>query len=123
MSAEELNVAVVGAGYWGKNLVRNFAAIQRSRLLTVCDSSTEVLDRMKNTYPGIRVTTDLEDVLGDDEVHAVALVTPAVMHADQSPRTAVQLLRKTLLVAQSEEPTSSSDAISADLRLRFHIAE
>ena len=43
MSDKQLNVAVVGAGYWGKNLVRNFAAIPGSRLTMVCDADPEVL--------------------------------------------------------------------------------
>lgn len=72
-------VAVVGAGYWGKNLVRNFAQMQALR--TVCDAGQATLQAQAALYPGVRTTTRLEDVLADPEIDGVVLATPAVHHA------------------------------------------
>ncbi len=72
-------VAVVGAGYWGKNLVRNFAQMQALR--TICDAGQSTLQTQAALYPGVRTTTRLEDVLADPEIDGVVLATPAVHHA------------------------------------------
>lgn len=72
------NIAVVGAGYWGKNLVRNFYEL--GCLRTICESSPERRKEMMEKYPGINVVEDLDDVLCDPEIHGVVLATPAVTH-------------------------------------------
>jgi len=80
MNRDFLNVAVVGAGYWGKNLVRNFATAQRCRLKYVCDLNEELLLRQKKNFPFIETTTNVNDVLGDGEVEAVVVATEAENH-------------------------------------------
>jgi UDP-2-acetamido-3-amino-2,3-dideoxy-glucuronate N-acetyltransferase len=72
-----LHVAVVGSGYWGKNLVRNFHAL--GALAGVCDASPAILDDVRKTYPGARTWTSFDDVLASD-VPAVVLATPAATH-------------------------------------------
>lgn len=72
-------VAVVGAGYWGKNLVRNFA--QQRALRTLCDTNETTLHAQAALYPGLRTTTRLEETLADPEISGVVLATPAVQHA------------------------------------------
>ncbi len=71
-------VAVIGSGYWGRNLVRNFHEL--GALALVCDRSLESLQGIKESYPDIEVTTSLDQVLADDRVAAVAIATPAEMH-------------------------------------------
>ena len=71
-------VAVVGAGYWGKNLVRNFYELHA--LHSICDSSSSVLDSLKSQYDGISSFRDYREVLADETVAAIALATPAVTH-------------------------------------------
>ncbi len=71
------NVAVVGGGYWGKNLVRNFAEL--GALHTVCDSDPRVLERY-GTLDGVTLESDYEKVLQDHDVLAVVLASPARMH-------------------------------------------
>lgn len=71
-------IAVIGAGYWGKNLARNFAEI--GALKTICDSDELLADTYRQKYPDIHFTTSFPDVLSDDEVKAVAIATPAVTH-------------------------------------------
>src|SRR5690554_1343337 len=79
MTKKILNVAVIGAGYWGKNLVRNFSKAKRCRLKYVCDLDEEVLAR-HDSDPYIETTTDLNTVLSDNEVKAVVIATEAPRH-------------------------------------------
>jgi UDP-2-acetamido-3-amino-2,3-dideoxy-glucuronate N-acetyltransferase len=71
-------VAVVGSGYWGKNLVRNFANL--GALSVVCDSHTETLRALGEQYPQCRTVTSYAEVLRDDAIQAVAIATPAETH-------------------------------------------
>jgi UDP-2-acetamido-3-amino-2,3-dideoxy-glucuronate N-acetyltransferase len=74
-------IALVGCGYWGKNLARNFA--QLDALAYLCDADPGTLRAQAARYPHAAATTRYEDVLTDDRVRAVALATPAVMHHAQ----------------------------------------
>jgi predicted dehydrogenase len=76
-----LRVAVVGAGYWGPNLIRNFATSPRTRLVAVCDRDPMRLERVKAQYPAIDVTADLGSLLARNDVDAVAIATPVHTHA------------------------------------------
>lgn len=71
-------VAVVGMGYWGKNLVRNFHA--HGALAGVCDSSLEVKQSCAEKYPKTRFYQEFPAVLADPDIRAVALATPAITH-------------------------------------------
>jgi len=75
-----LNVAVIGAGYWGKNLVRNFATTKRCSLKYVCDLDKNVLAAQKRNYPYIKTSASVEDILGDNEIAAVVIATDAGTH-------------------------------------------
>jgi UDP-2-acetamido-3-amino-2,3-dideoxy-glucuronate N-acetyltransferase len=74
------HIAVIGTGYWGKNLVRNFHAL--GALRTLCDVDAHVLQSMVDQYPGVQAVSALSDVLADQAVKGVAIATPAVSHAD-----------------------------------------
>jgi predicted dehydrogenase len=80
MSENILNVAVVGAGYWGKNLVRNFATAKRCNLKYVCDLNKKALAAQKKSFPSIVATAELEEVLNDTEVNAVVIATEVPTH-------------------------------------------
>lgn len=71
-------VAVIGCGMWGKNLIRNFYNLQV--LLGVCDSSKERLDIISKEYKDIKIYKNLEQILSDPEVNAVAIATPSATH-------------------------------------------
>jgi len=75
---KEKHVAVVGAGYWGKNLVRNFYEL--GALAVICDTNQERLLKISDKYPEAQVATDFEDVLAKPEVEAVVIATPAERH-------------------------------------------
>lgn len=81
-----IGVGVIGYGYWGPNLVRNFSEIPGSELLWVCDLQTERLARLRSRYPAVQITEHVEDVLGDPEVHAVAIATPVSTHFNLAMR-------------------------------------
>lgn len=80
MSENILNVAIVGAGYWGKNLVRNFATAKRCSLKYVCDLDKKLLAVQKKNFPSIVTTTNLEEVLSDTEIDAVVIATEVPTH-------------------------------------------
>jgi predicted dehydrogenase len=72
------NIAVVGCGYWGKNLVRNFAEL--GALHTICDSSPEVLNKIAPLYPNVKKETNIDTVLDNQEIRGVVIALPAVLH-------------------------------------------
>ena len=79
-SRDRLGVAVVGAGYWGPNLIRNFRSADDWDLVAVCDLDTDRARRVLGQAPGIDVTADLDAVLAREDVDAVAIATPARTH-------------------------------------------
>jgi predicted dehydrogenase len=75
-----VGIAVIGAGYWGPNLVRNAQATPSLRLRYLCDLDVEKARRVLGEYSTVRVTASLDEVLADPEVHAIAIATPAATH-------------------------------------------
>ena len=74
--------AVIGTGYWGKNLVRVFYRLPESDLAYICDADNHNLEAVGKGYPGVKLTQDYREVLGDEKVEAVAITTPAASHYD-----------------------------------------
>src|SRR5215207_6670220 len=81
-----IRIAVVGLGYWGPNLARNFDALAESELAWICDAFPEQLERMASRFPGVRTTSDIEELLADPAVDAVAIATPVPTHAPLARR-------------------------------------
>jgi predicted dehydrogenase len=81
-----VSVGVVGLGYWGPNLARNFDRLGGTELRWICDASDEALQRIKPQFPTARTTTDLDDLLNDDGLDAVVIATPVPLHADHAVR-------------------------------------
>jgi len=75
-----INVGVIGAGYWGPNLTRNFQQRSGSNVVMVADLKPERLSYMKSLYPTIETTTDYKDVINSNEIDAVAIATPVFTH-------------------------------------------
>src|SRR5689334_5158713 len=82
----DVTVGVIGLGYWGPNLARNFAALEGCRLAWCCDSSGEARSRWERSLPGTRFTGDLDDLLADDDLDAVVVATDVPSHAALSSR-------------------------------------
>ncbi len=79
---EKLNVAVIGCGYWGPNLIRNFEQIPKCNMKMCCDLLENNLKRMKNLYPNIKITQSAETILNDPSIDAVVIATPVFTHFD-----------------------------------------
>jgi len=75
-----LKVGVVGYGYWGPNIVRNFHQGPESRVEMVCDKSPDMLRRVTKSYPDIKTTSDCMDVVTSATIDMVAVVTPVWTH-------------------------------------------
>jgi predicted dehydrogenase len=79
-------VGVVGLGYWGPNLARNFDRLPDAELTWLCDSSEEALARWGSAFPSARTTSSFDDLLNDDALDAIVIATPVPTHADLATR-------------------------------------
>ena len=75
-----IGIGVIGYGYWGPNLVRNFGQVDGGGVVAVCDQNAERLTTVNKLYPAIRTYTDVSEMLADPEVNAVAVATPVTSH-------------------------------------------
>ncbi|MDH7603245.1 MAG: Gfo/Idh/MocA family oxidoreductase, partial [Armatimonadota bacterium] len=75
-----IKVAVVGAGYWGPNLIRNFNQIPTCDMAVCCDLDEKRLKHIKSLYPHIQVTTNFDDIVNDKSIDAVAVCTHVSAH-------------------------------------------
>ena len=80
MNGSRVSVGVVGLGYWGPNLARNFAALPDCELSWCCDADAERRERFAGQFPAARFTDDLDELLGDPSLDAVVLATPVPTH-------------------------------------------
>lgn len=101
----QVKVGVLGAGYWGPKLIRNFQEIPSADMAIVCDLREDRLAHIRELYPTTRVTTDYRDVLRSD-VEAVAVATPIPTHhrlAKEALLAGKHVLVEKPLTANSEE--------------------
>jgi len=77
-----LNVAQIGVGYWGPNLLRNLISNKRCQVTRVADLSAERRDYVKGLYPAVNVTDDADQIFEDKEVEAIVIATPVATHFD-----------------------------------------
>jgi predicted dehydrogenase len=80
------SVGVVGLGYWGPNLARNFDRLPGAELAWLCDASSDALARYSDAFPGVSATSSLDDLLADDALDAIVLATPVPTHAELALR-------------------------------------
>src|ERR1700758_5548011 len=107
---EPIAVGVVGCGYWGPNLVRNFKGLSNCQMRAICDVSEGRLKHMKSLYPDVEAVTDFEHMLNGVGLDAVVLATPVKHH--YSLGKASLLAGKHTLI---EKPMASSSAESEEL--------
>lgn len=121
-------IAVLGCGQWGKNLVRNFAAL--GALRAVCDADPDVLAGLHEQYPGLRTSVSYADLLGDPSLQAVVIATPATHHYTQA-RQALEARKDVFvekpLALEVEQARSLAELADRDSRilmvghlLRYH---
>ena len=107
---DPLNIGVVGCGYWGPNLIRNFHSLGDAHVKMACDADTKRLAHMQSLYPGVEVTTDFETMVNNDEIDAIAIATPVSTH--------YELAKKSLLAGKHvfiEKPMAASSFQCEDL--------
>jgi len=75
-----INIGVIGYGYWGPNIVRNFNSTPNTAVIWVCDLNPKSLERVRRFYPEVGVSTDPADILNNPAIDAVAIVTPVSHH-------------------------------------------
>lgn len=105
-----INIAVIGCGYWGPNLIRNFNSISDCKVKLVCDINLERLTYVKKIYPQIETTTEFDNVVNDREIDAIVIATPVRLH--------FELARKSLMGGKYtfiEKPMASSTAQCREL--------
>jgi predicted dehydrogenase len=107
---EPLRVAVIGLGYWGPNLVRNFNELQEAELAAICDLRPEPLAAISRRFPAARTTTDFRSVLADPAIDAVAIATPVSTHHPLA--SAVLAAGKHVFI---EKPLAASSSEASDL--------
>jgi predicted dehydrogenase len=83
---DAISIGVVGLGYWGPNLARNFDALHGVELRWCCDAEEAVRTRYAAQYPATRFTASLDDLLADPELDAIVLATPVPTHATLAVR-------------------------------------
>lgn len=75
-----IRIGLVGYGYWGPNVVRNFFSIPGVTIKTICDIRPSVLTPLTQLYPSLKLTSSVEDITHDPEIDAVVIVTPISTH-------------------------------------------
>jgi predicted dehydrogenase len=99
-----IRVGVIGYGYWGPNLVRNFAEAQGSQVIAVSDLSPERLAQVRRRYPSVSTTTDHRDLLRDRQIDAIVIATPVRTHYELAMQAL--LAGKHVLVEKPLAPTT-----------------
>lgn len=75
-----IKVGVIGYGYWGPNIVRNFNSTDGARVVAVCDKNENALEKVKRAYPHVAVCTDCREIASSPDIDVVAVVTPVSAH-------------------------------------------
>jgi len=116
-----VNVGIIGIGYWGPNLVRNFSLVSNCRVIAVADRSTDRLMQFNRLYPNLKTYTHAEDLISDNDIDAVIIATPVFTHFDLAQKALLQgkhvLLEKPMTSTAKEAEILISLAIQKNLLL------
>ena len=105
-----IRIGVIGYGYWGPNIVRNFNSIDSARVIAVCDKNKNALQRVCRVYPDTDISRDCQEIITAADIDAVAVVTPVSTH--------YELARKVLLNGKHlfiEKPFTATVAEAEEL--------
>jgi predicted dehydrogenase len=116
-----IKIAVIGYGYWGPNLVRNFASLEGARVSACCDLRPQRLAEAKLRYPDLETTSSFEDVVGNPAIDAVVVATPVRTHYEFA-RKALEhgkhvLVEKPMAASVAEAESLLDLAAKRNLRL------
>ncbi|HMF58062.1 MAG TPA: Gfo/Idh/MocA family oxidoreductase [Pyrinomonadaceae bacterium] len=110
IATDQITVGVIGCGYWGPNLLRNFVENEAAQLLWICDLDAKRLDAMGRRYPAARTTRDYRQMLADPHLKAVVIATPVATHY-QFAREALAAGKHVLI----EKPITSASREAEEL--------
>ena len=103
-------MAVVGCGYWGPNLIRNFRGTSGAKVKVICDNDVERLSKLKSLYPEVQTETEFDKVINDKSIEAVVIATPVRFHFKMA-KAALEAGKHTFI----EKPMAASSAECAAL--------
>ena len=86
---KQINMGVVGCGYWGPNLIRNFRSLYGSCVKLACDTEPKRLAYIKELYPEIKHTSDFEELVKDPEIDAISIATPVWSHFELAKKSLI----------------------------------
>lgn len=75
-----IRAGIIGYGYWGPNIVRNFSTAEGSQVDMICDMNQQALKKARKAYPNIKITTDCNELIKDPNIDVVAIATPVFTH-------------------------------------------
>lgn len=110
MTKKPLNVGLVGYGYWGPNLVRNFRAVSDCRLKMVCDLNPQRLDHMRSLHPEVKGVSEYHHLLNGTGLDAIVIATSVKLHYPMA-KAAIEAGKHTFI----EKPMASSSAECEEL--------
>ncbi|MFM7730804.1 MAG: Gfo/Idh/MocA family protein, partial [Flavobacteriales bacterium] len=105
-----VNIAIIGFGYWGPNLVRNFSSTKGASVKWVADLRSERLEIAQRSFPTVQVSTQFDQVMQDPEVHAVVIATPVFTHFELAMK-ALQAGKHVLLEKPMTESVSQAEQL------------
>lgn len=73
-------MGIIGYGYWGPNIARNFLSQEKAQIISICDIDEEALNKAKKNFPKLTMISDPNEVLTSTEIDTVAIVTPVYTH-------------------------------------------
>lgn len=105
-----IRFGVIGYGYWGPNIVRNLRSLTSVEIVSICDRSPKALQRAKEAFPEVAVTSDCSEVLTAPDIDAVAVITPVWTHFELAKQALLN--NKHVFV---EKPFTSNTAQATEL--------
>ncbi|HEY4707588.1 MAG TPA: Gfo/Idh/MocA family oxidoreductase, partial [Thermodesulfobacteriota bacterium] len=105
-----IKIGVIGYGYWGPNIVRNFNLVEGASVAAVCDKNPAALSRVKKNYPDIMTTTESREIVSSPDIDVVTVITPVSTHYELAK--AALLNDKHVFV---EKPFTSTSAQAEEL--------
>jgi predicted dehydrogenase len=112
----DLKIGLIGLGYWGPNLIRNFLSTKNCKLIAIADMQAEKLEKYKSLYPGIETYTDANELIKNKNIDAVVIATPVFSHF--SLAKAALENGKHVLVEKPMTSSSKEAEILIDLALK-----
>ncbi len=105
-----INIGVIGVGYWGPNLIRNFVANQKTNVKMCCDVKKERLNYVESLYPAIKTTETSADIIKDADIDLICICTPVFSHFELA-KAALEADKHVLI----EKPMTASGTESEEL--------